>query len=209
MYFLLYGYIPYLRFHWRNPNNNIVGKLYSYQLFCKQFRIRDTSLLTIIPAIVGNDTINPLDIKCSDEIMPKGIYTGWFMENVVNLVASFTTFKSCLRSLRKQKLFSMIENLQQAYHEYFFLPLFKPRTSSVTIARCKDGSQIPDFIMKKYRKGYFHPFVLDILWIHATCFNVALEDMLSDSWCCLIGVPIRKATYGILCGSYICVVENQ
>jgi len=89
----------------------------------------------------------------------------------------------------------MIENIQQAYHEYFFLPLFKPRTSSVTIARCKDGSQIPDFVMKKC---HFHPFVLDILWIHATCFNVALEDMLSESWCCLIGVPIRKATWDSL-----------
>ena len=206
---LPYGYIPYSRFYWRKPICNIVGELYSYQLFCKQFGICDASLLTIIPVIVGNDTINPLDTKCLKELMPSDICTGRLIENTIKYVASFTTFESCLTALRKQKFFSMIENIQQAYFEYFFLPLFQPRTSSVTIARCEDGSRIPDFIMKKYRKGIFRPFVLDILWIHAICFNVALEDMLSESWCCLIGVPIRKATYGILCGSDTCIVENQ
>ena len=208
---LPYGYIPYSRFHWRNPNGNIVGELYSYQLFCRQFGICDASLLTIIPVIVGNDTINPLDTKCLKELMPRDahVYSGRLIENTIKYVASFVTFESCLRSLRKQKFFSIIENIQQAYFDYFFLPLFQPRTSSITIARCKDGSQIPDFIMKKYRKGHLHPFVLDIIEIHATCFNVALEDMLSESWCCLIGVPIRKATYGILCGSDTCIEEYQ
>ena len=41
------------------------------------------------------------------------------------------------------------------------------------------------------------------------CFNVAIEDILSEPWCGLIGVPIRKVIYGILCGSDICVSESQ
>ena len=207
---LLYGYIPYSRFHWRNAESNVIyGEFYSYQLFCKQFGICDESLLTIIPVIAGNDTITQLHKKRVNMIMPKDAYTGVLMENAVKYVASFTTFDACLSSLRKHKLFGMIENIQDAYFNYFFLPLFKPRSSSKTVAQCTDGSPLPQFILRKYRKGTLLPFVIDVLWIHGACFSLGIEDILSESWCCLIGVPIRKAIYGILCGSDVCVSENQ
>ena len=89
------------------------------------------------------------------------------------------------------------------------MPHFKPRASSVTLAECRDGSPLPSFILKKYRKGIFLPFVIDVLWIHGACFNVVVEDILSEPWYGLIGVPIRKAIYGILCGSDVCVSESQ
>ena len=207
---LLYGYIPYSKFHWCNAKHNvIIGELYSYQQFCEQFGIHDASLLTIIPVIAGNDTITRLDTEYLSMIMPRDVYTGTLIENVVKYVASFTTFECCLTSLRKQKLFDMIENIQNAYFDYFFLPHFKPRASSVTLAECRDGSPLPSFILKKYRKGIFLPFVIDVLWIHGACFNVAVEDILSEPWYGLIGVPIRKAIYGILCGSDVCVSESQ
>ena len=207
---LLYGYIPYSKFHWRNAQSNVIyGEFYSYQLFCEQLKILDTSLLTIIPAIVGNDTITRLDRKYLSMIMPRGTYTGVLIESAVQYVASFTTFEACLTALRKQKLFDMIENIQNSYYNYVFLPLFKPRTSFVTLARCTDGSPIPSFILQKYRKGIFLPSVIDVLWINGANFNVAIEDILSEPWCCLIGVPIRKAIYGILCGSDVCVMESQ
>ena len=209
---LLYGYIPYSKFHWRDAklkSNVIYGEFYSYQLFCEQFKIYDTSLLTIIPVIAGNDTITRLDKEYLSMIMPRDVYTGVLIENAVKYVASFTTFDACLRSLRKQKLFDMIGNIQDAYHVYFFLPLFRPRNSFVTCARCTDGSPLPSFIIKKYRKGVFLPLVIDVLWIHGACFNVAVEDILSKPWCGLIGVPIRKAIYGILCGSDISISECQ
>ena len=129
----MYGYIAYSRFHWCDVNSNVIiyGEFYFYQLFCKQFGICDTSLLTIIPVIVGNDTITRLDIKYGKMIMPKDVYARMLIENAVKYVASFTTFKGCLTSLRKQKLFSMIENIQHAYYDYFFLSLFKPCTSFI------------------------------------------------------------------------------
>ena len=209
---LLHGYIPYSRFHWRNAKGNVTvvyGEFYSYQLFCEQFGVHDASLLTVIPVIVGNDTIIQLDTEYLNMIMPRDVYTGMLIENAIKYVASFTTFECCLTSLRKQKLFDMIENIQNAYYDYFFLPHFKPRASSVTLARCRDGSPLPSFILKKYRKGNFLPFVIDVLWIHWGYFNVAVEDMLSEPWCCLISIPIRKAIYGILCGSDVCVSESQ
>ena len=36
-----------------------------------------------------------------------------------------------------------------------------------------------------------------------------MEDVLHESWCCLIGVPIRKVIYGTLGGSEACILETQ
>ena len=109
---LLYGYIPYSKFHWRNAKHNVIyGEFYSYQCFCEQFGVHDASLLTIIPVIAGNDTINRLDTEYLSMIMPRDIYTGVLIENAVKYVASFATFEHCLTSLRKQKLFDMIGNM--------------------------------------------------------------------------------------------------
>ena len=210
---LLYGYIPYSKFHWSNAKNNIYGELYSYQLFCQQFGIRDTSLLTVIPVIVGNDTIAQMDETLLKMIMQDDAYTAAgnrnLIEDAVKFVASFATFDACLTWLRQRKLFGVIKSIQDAYHDYLFLPLFKPRNSLATTVHCKNGSLLPDLVLKKYRKGAFYSFVIDALQMHKAHFSVVVEDVLSEKCCRLIGVPIRRAIYGILCGSDACILESQ
>ena len=208
---LLYGYIPYSKLHWSNTKGGVIyGEFYYYQLFCEQFGIYDELLLTVIPAIVGNDTIPKLDKMYLEMIMPQKDCTNDFLilEDAIKYVARFGTFDACLTSLRQEKLFGLIKSIQHAYREYFYLPLFKPRNSLATDLICKDGSSIPLFLLKKYRKGNFYKLVLDVLVYHKAHFSTAVEDM-SQSWCCLIGVPIRRAIYGILCGSDACILESQ
>ena len=72
------------------------GEFYSYQAFCKQFGIHDPSLLTVIPAIVGNDAITQLDKNLLKIIMPENCSTDNPVENAVRYVATFSTFDSCL-----------------------------------------------------------------------------------------------------------------
>ena len=62
---------------------------------------------------------------------------------------------------------------------------------------CKDGSLLPEFILKMHRKGTLFPFVIDALRKHKVRFGVVVEDVLSEGWCRLIGLPIRRAIYGI------------
>ena len=207
---LLYGYIPYSKFHWHNKKGNITGDFYSYQLFCEQLGINDESLLAVIPGIMGNDTITGLDKAHLNIIMPLNDCTIDFqvLEDAVKYVARFGSFDACLTSLRHKQLFGLIKNIQDAHREYFYLPLFKPRNSLATDLTCKDGSSIPLFLLKKHRKGNFFTFILNVLVYHQARFSTAVEDM-SQSWCCLIGVPIRRAIYGILCGSDACILETQ
>ena len=210
---LLYGYIPCSKFYWSTNDakgNAIYGDFYYYQLFCEQFGIYDESLLTVIPAVVGNDTIPKLDEKYLNIIMPQNNRTNDFrvLEDAVKYVARFGSFDACLTSLRQKKLSDLIKSIQHAHRDYFYLPLFKPRSSLATDLACKDGSSIPLFLLKKYRKGDFYKLVLDVLVYYKAHFNTVTEDM-SQSWCCLIGVPIRRAIYGILCGSDACILESQ
>ena len=207
---LLYGYIPYSKFHWGDAKSNVIyGEFYSYDLFCEQFGIRDPSLLTIIPVIVGNDTITKLNGDILKMIMPDDCNVGDVIENAVRYVTTFSTFDSCLTSLRRYKLFGMIKSIQGAYHDYFFLPLFKPRNSLATSLCCKDGSPLPEFILKLHRKGFRFTFAINALRVHKANFSVVVEDILHESWCRLIGVPIRRVIYGILCGSDACILETQ
>ena len=211
---LLYGYIPYSKFHWHDKKGNILGTItgdfYSYQLFCEELGIYDESLLTVIPGIMGNDTITGLDKAHLNIIMPQNDCTNDFriLEDAMKYVARFGSFDACLTSLRQKKLFGLIKSIQDAHREYFYLPLFKPRSSLATDLACKDGSSIPLFLLKKHRNGDFFTFVLNVLVHHQARFSTAVEDM-SQSWCCLIGVPIRRAIYGILCGSDACILESQ
>ena len=207
---LLYGYIPYSKFHWRNAKSNVIyGEFYLYQQFCEQFEICDPSLLTVIPAILGNDTITELNEGTLKMIVPEDCDTGDAVENAVKYVASFPTFDSCLTSLRRHMLSDMIKSIQGAYHDYFFLPLFKPRNSLATSLRCKDGSPLPEFILKLHRKGFMFSFAITALRVHKADFSVVVEDVHHKSWCRLIGVPIRRVIYGILCGSDACIMETQ
>ena len=122
IYPLLYGYIPYSRFDWNDVRNNcIIGEFYFYQVFCRQFGIRDESLLTLIPVITGNDTVAALDKGYLTVIMPRDEHTNdsHLIEDTVQYVASFKTFDTCLTTLRKQRMFGMVKTIQDVYQEYF------------------------------------------------------------------------------------------
>ena len=154
--------------------------------------------------------IPKLEEKYFKMIIPQTDCTNDFriLEGAMKYVARFGSFDACIASLRQKKLFGLIKSIQDAHREYFYLPLFKPCSSLTTGLACKDGSSIPLFLLKKHRKGYFYKLVLNVLVYHKAHFSTAVEDV-SQSWCCLIGVPIRRAIYGILCGSDACILESQ
>ena len=210
---LQYGYIPYSKFHWSNPRNDeIYAELYFYELFCEQFGISDSSLLAVIPAIVGNDMIPQLETEHKNKILPPDPDCKSLIETVVMYTASFTTLEACIHTLQTQQLIdpmAVIENIQEAYNDYFFVPckFCKPLDILRTVLECEDGSPLPEFVLKKFRVGEFSTSMIRVLRDREK-YKVVIEDI-SESWCQLIGVPIRRAIYGILCGSDAFVTELQ
>ena len=210
---LQYGYIPYSKFQWKKPENNAVyAELYFYELFCEQFGICDSSLLAVIPAIVGNDMMPQLDAQDRKMILPPDPECNSLIESVVMFAASFTSLEACMHTLKRQELFDstdVVDNLQEAYNDYFFVPckFCKPLDILKTTLECADGSPLPEFVLKKFRVGVFSTFLIRILR-EQEMYKIVMEDI-SESWCKLIGVPIRRAIYGILCGKDAFITELQ
>ena len=210
---LQYGYIPYSRFHWSNPQSDgIYAEFYFHECFCEQFEICDSSLLAVIPAIVGNDMMPQLDAEHRNMILPPDPECKSLIESVVMYAASFTTLEACINILQRQELIdptSVLENIQEAYNDYFFVPckFCRPLNTLETTLKCIDGSPLPEFVLKKFRVGVFSTFFIRILR-EQEMYGIVLEDI-SESWCQLIGVPIRRAIYGILCGRDAFITEFQ
>ena len=210
---LQYGYIPYSKFHWSDPQSDgIYAELYFHECFCEQFGICDPSLLAVIPAIVGNDMISELDAEHRKMILQPDPDCKSLIESVVMYAASFTTLEACINTLQRQELIdptAVLENIQEAYNNYFFVPcnICKPLDVLRTTLKCVDGSPLPEFVLKKFRVGVFSTFLIKILR-KQEMYKITVEDT-SESWCRLIGVPIRRAIYGILCGSDAFITELQ
>ena len=210
---LQYGYIPYSRFHWSNPQSDgIYAEFYFHEHFCEQFGICDPSLLAVIPAIMGNDMMPQLDAQHRNMIVPPDPDCYSVIEKVIMYTASFTTLEACINILQRQELIdptAVLENIQKAYNDYFFVPcnFCSPLDVLRTTLKCIDGSPLPEFVLKAFRVGVFSEFLIRILR-EQVMYEIVLEDV-SDSWCQLIGVPIRRAIYGILCGSDAFITELQ
>lgn len=73
--------------------------------------------------------------------------------------------------------------------------------------KCEDGSPLPQFVLEKFRVDVFPRFLIRVL-CYSEMYQITIEDI-SESWCQLIALPVRRAIYGILCGSDTFIMENQ
>ena len=205
---LTHGYIPYSKFNWHDADKAgaIYGEFYYCELFAKQFGIADQRLLALLPAIVGNDTIPPLDQYMS-KILPVGKV---LVETILHYAADFKTLDDCVNTLQRQKTIDStipIQNLHIAL-EYYFESSQTDYGGSRTMLKCKDGTDLPEFVLHRFRNGTYSKLVIDAVCLQSVCLKIAVEDT-SKEWCHLIGLPVRKIIYGILCGSNTTILELQ
>ena len=207
---LTHGYIPYSKFHWHDVDRAgaVYGEFYHCELFVKQFGIADQHLLALLPAIIGNDTIPPLDQYMS-KILPAGHKSS--VHSIVHYAADFKTVEECKSTLLRQKMIDPtipIQNLETALQDYFISSQVD-YCGSKTMLKYKNGSALPGFVLHRIRTGAYSRLIADAVCLQEVDLKVAVEDMLSQNWCHLIGLPIRRVIYGILCGSGASVQEIQ
>ena len=203
------GYIPYSKFYWHNTENNkIFGEFYFCEQFAKQFGISDIQLLALLPAFIGNDIISPID-EYMKRILPQN--NAPVPEKVLQYAADFKTIDECKAVLLQQKLINShvpLQNIQTALQDYF-TAVQKPYGGLNTVLSCNNDTKLPDFVLENIRRGVYPKLIIDALCRREVDLKVAIEDMPSEKWCHLIGIPVRKVIYGILCGSSVSVREHQ
>lgn len=200
------GYIPYANLSWKGwKEHPIVANVFTYTAFINQLGLTDPALLTLIPAVMGNDTMAPLEHFTTNVLM-KGLpcnlkLTQTTVKSIIRFAKKFNSSIECTMSMYNSTKCSSenpLLNMQEAYDFYYGSVQQYSDLDYVPNFKCADKCGVPDFVVKQFVKGKFSTLLMDAICLHDVDLRVAAEDM-TCGWCHQIGIPIRKVIYAITC----------
>ena len=203
IFHLASGYIPYYKFTW--GKGDIKAHVFYYKDFIKQMNIKDATLLILLPSIVGNDVLPPLD-----DVIRKVIRKELFrIDAIIRYISNFANLGDAKRAI-SQITSNALKNVKEAHKMYYgAVDSFRSNPDHKTILKnhFRGSSDLPEFFIAQFRSGEVPKLVMDAVCLGDVEHKVCLEDS-NGSWCHLIGEPIRKVIYGILCGKDVQVSEH-
>lgn len=199
------GYIPYVNLVWRSWREHpIVANVFTYTAFVKQLGLTDPALLTIIPAVMGNDTMAPLEdftVKVLMKGQPCNLkLTQTTVKSIIRFAKKFNSSIECTMNVynsTKHSSENPLLNMQEAYDFYYGSVQHYSNLEDAPNFRCVDQCGVPDFVVKQFVKGKISTLLMDAICLHDVDLRVAAEDM-TNMWCHQIGIPIRKVIYAIV-----------
>ena len=206
MYNLTSGYIPFNRFEWNGPLP-ITGEVFYHKSFCSEFRMNDSDLRLIIPAVAGNDFIIAMNnLQLADymyEFCPED-YTRRKkigIEVIVNFIRTFSSlqnFKDSINSFpdlsqnAKDTIKKNCVHAEEMYNSERVSTLETLREA--TSLHIHHSIAMPGWILSQFRSGNFFP-------IHSLTIGKALLDNFIDDTSkpssTLASKPIRQFIYGL------------
>ena len=196
------GYISFNDLKWNE--RSVEAQIFYYRNFAEQYGIRDPRLLIMLPAILGDSMLQPLndalqEITKSTRIKP---------EAVLKYASRFSLLEDCKSDLTRISRRNPLDNVEGAYKTYYSSVENFPREGTTTLM-VKDSRQaIPKPILDLFRKGRFPTLLMDVMCCAEVDHRIAVEDM-SGPWCHEIGVPIREIIYGIISGNHGSIAEHH
>ena len=187
---LIGGYIPYSNFHWKS--SVVKADIYHRDEFAKQFGFRDSSLLYVIPAIVGNDFILPSSVPIMLDLMLKG-------ENEIRSICrNLKMFSSLVEYLASTSSTSHELKCRQA-KEWYEIPhsLSCQELVETTQLRHKNGDQFPQWLVELFHKGHLPSAALDVA-IHCKAIFRMIPDNFHKESSIVAGQMIRQQIYSLL-----------
>ena len=196
------GYIPFTEMKW--GEDGVHARIFYYTDFAQQYGIKDPKLLIMLPAILGDSMLQPLNDAL--EVLTKT--TRIRAEAVLKYASEFSVFEDCKNDITRISRRNPLDNVEAANKTYYSSVENFP-SDGTTDLKVKDSRQsIPRLILGLFRKGKFPTLLMDVMCRGEVDHRIAVEDM-SGPWCHEIGVPIRKITYGIICGNHGSIAEHH
>ena len=197
------GYISYTDMRW-DETKSVEAQIFYYKDFAKQYNIRDPQLLIMLPAILGDSMLQPLNDAL--EVMTKS--TRVKPEAVLRYASQFSLLEDCKSDLTRISRRNPLDNVEAAYKTYYSSVENFPREGTTTL-KVKDSCQtIPKLILDLFRRGKFPTLLMDVICCGEVDHRIAVEDI-REPWCHEIGVPIREIIYGIICGNHSSIAEHH
>ena len=204
IFHLASGYIPYYKFTW--GKGDVKAHVYYYKDFIKQMNIKDATLLILLPAIVGNDVLPPLD-----DVIRKVIRRELFrLDAIIRYISNFANLGEAKKTI-SQITPNALKSVKEAHKLYYgAVDCFRSNPDHKTMLKnhLRGSNDLPEFFIARFRNGEVPKLVMDAVCLGDVEHKVCLEDS-NGSWCHLIGEPIRKIIYGILCGKDAQISEHR
>ena len=207
------GYIAYEYLDWRS--SPITGRVFHQRAFAEQFRLRDSTLCTVIPAILGDGSENsvprlyygPLKYLIDPKAAERPADPRMKCSNTVQYVSRFRShgdFVSKISSMPigRQQKDQLRDNCRKAKSLYLVSAtvsrddLNNWETSSI---RCSGGRQLPAWVFERYRRGRFPSFLVSA----AVASHCPLHYQVGDEKqppVPVAGSRIRRIMYGLMSG---------
>ena len=196
------GYIPFTEMKW--GDDGVHARIFYYTDFAKQYGIKDPQLLIMLPAILGDSMLQPLNDAL--EVLTKA--TRIRAEAVLKYTSKFSLFEDCKSDITRLSRRNPLDNVEAAYKTYYSSVENFPSAGTTALV-VKDSRQtIPKLILDLFRKGKFPTLLIDAICRGEVDHRIAVEDM-TGPWCHEIGVPIREIIYGIICGNRGSIAEHH
>ena len=196
------GYIPFTDMKWNE--RGVEAKIFYYRDFARQYGIEDPQLLIMLPAILGDSMLQPLNDAL--EMLTKT--TRIRAEAVLKYASQFSIFEDCKDDITRISRRNPLDNVETAYKTYYSSIENFP-SEGTTALKVKDSWQsIPKFILDLFRKGKFPTLLMDVMCCGEVDHRITVEDM-SGPWCHEVGLTIRETIYGIVCGNRGSIAEHQ
>lgn len=205
MYKLKGGYIPLNRFHWEASPIN--GEVYYYQAFCSQMKYCDTDLRLIIPAIVGNDFLTPVDsdafiayMSSKSSVNGRGhhhqrlsVITCYIrqFESLDHFIVNIQSIP-CLGKNDKETLHKNCTLVRDTYDSEKTTTLEKLNKTTELLAF--NSEELPEWILKQFRTGNL--YCMEALVLGKNLLDIFIDDALGPS-CVQASVLIRQFIYGL------------
>lgn len=198
------GYIPYTEMKWNE--SGVEAKIFNYRDFAEQFNIKDPQLLIMLPAILGDSMLQPLDDAIQELV--RSTNARFKPEAIVKYASQFSLLEDCKGDIIKISRRNPLDNIEAAYKTYYSSVENFPSEGTTTLKIKHNRQTIPKLILDLFRRGKFPTLLMDVICRGEVDHRIAVEDM-SASWCHEVGVPIRENIYGIICGNRGSIPEHH
>ena len=198
------GYIPFSKLAWEALP--VTGEVYFVRNFASQFKLAE-KLRFFIPILVGNDFLKPVSHpQFHDHV---GRYARSYslgsrihVRDAVEFLSSFRSVEDLLDqvlTLRsgkaiKQEILSKFASSQRMYSAE---AITEDSLMCNTSLRFGDGSELPEWVLSQYRKGYFASGLMEAAVMGSCLLRVVPDDPMQET-SLMVSRPIRAAIYGIL-----------
>lgn len=194
---LVGGFIHFKRFYYYS--SVVTADVYHRDQFADQLGLRDRSLFCVIPAIVGNDFMEPCVPSFISQMVRSISTTGSASSRIRAICSHLSHFSSVGDFTSRSYGGKKLEQRCQRALEWYEVPkdLSVEELVSSTDLSHHNGTKFPEWLTRLFHLGHLPSSPMDAAISSQAIFRVVAENFKKEN-SVLAGLPIRQHMYALL-----------